>query len=120
MTNRVVLRLRDISEAATHVEELVKDRTRDEVHADRVSCLALERLLEIISEASRHIPDELKAGPGAEVPWRQVADLGNNLRHAYANIDFDIIWDIATKDMAPLLRVTDAMIAAIPPSPPRS
>jgi uncharacterized protein with HEPN domain len=43
---------------------------------------AMERYLERLSEASRHVPQELKE-KHPEVDWRGVADIGNVLRHAY-------------------------------------
>jgi uncharacterized protein with HEPN domain len=43
---------------------------------------ALERNLERISEASRHLPSALKAGH-PEIPWQHIASIGNVLRHAY-------------------------------------
>lgn len=52
---------------------------------------AVERGLEIISEASRSIPDDLKA-VAPDIPWRQLADLGNRLRHAYQHVEPAIIW----------------------------
>lgn len=48
---------------------------------DDVETLALQRAIEIISEASRHIPEETKARH-ATTPWRRIADIGNTLRHA--------------------------------------
>ena len=52
---------------------------------------AFERFLEILSEAARHIPDELKITE-PDVEWRQVADIGNHLRHAYHRVDAEILW----------------------------
>jgi uncharacterized protein with HEPN domain len=47
---------------------------------------ATERGLEIVSEASRSIPAELQ-GLHPDIPWRQIADLGNLLRHEYQHVD---------------------------------
>ena len=54
---------------------------------------AIERSLEIISEAGRGIPesDQLKH---PEIPWRRIRDLGNALRHAYFGIMHDRIWAV--------------------------
>ena len=38
----------------------------------------------------------------ANVPWRQVRDLGNLLRHAYDKVDLEIIWQTITDDLPPL------------------
>ncbi len=70
---------------------------------DRVRRLALERLLEILSEASRHLPEGLRST--VDVPWRDIADLGNLLRHAYHRVDPDMLWYIANNDL-PSLKAT--------------
>jgi len=54
---------------------------------------AFERFLEIISQASRHVPDELKAD-APDIPWRRIADIGNHIRHAYNKVDAGILWNI--------------------------
>jgi uncharacterized protein with HEPN domain len=51
---------------------------------------AAERAIEIISEASRHLPEEMRAS-APEVPWREIAAIGNVLRHAYHRIDGEVI-----------------------------
>lgn len=75
---------------------------------------AFERFLEILSEASRHVPDEWKREHGA-VPWRQVADLGNHLRHAYHRTDAEALWSIYEDDLDPLEKVVDVMLTAHDP-----
>lgn len=52
---------------------------------------ALERFLEIISEASRYIPAEFKA-KNPQIPWRKVVDFGNVLRHGYHAVRIDLPW----------------------------
>ena len=65
---------------------------------------ALERCVEIVSEASRRIPDELKA-EFPDVPWPEIAAVGNLLRHSYERVDDVILWKIATRSL-PELRPT--------------
>lgn len=77
--------------------------------------LAVERLFEIISEASRFIPEDLKA-KSANIPWRRIADLGNWLRHAYHRIDADILWNIAENDLAQLKRFVEQICNQNKPS----
>ncbi|MEJ2625198.1 MAG: DUF86 domain-containing protein [Pseudolabrys sp.] len=75
---------------------------------------ALERFLEILSEASRHIPEEWKT-EFTDIPWRQVADLGNFIRHAYYKIDLEILWSIYENDLHSLELVAEKMIARCQP-----
>jgi Protein of unknown function DUF86 len=54
--------------------------TFEEYSSDRKTQRAVERCIEVISEASRHIPDEIK-GDRPLIPWRDVATIGNVFRH---------------------------------------
>lgn len=74
-------RLEDILDAVENVRQFVAGRTFDDYRTDTMLRLAIERCIEIISEASRHIPAQIKA-EHASVPWQNVADIGNVLRHA--------------------------------------
>jgi uncharacterized protein with HEPN domain len=59
---------------------------------------AVERSLEIISEASRGIP-EADTAQHPEIPWRRIQDLGNAIRHAYFGIMHDRLWAIVRNDL---------------------
>ncbi|MCP8882217.1 DUF86 domain-containing protein [Devosia sp. XJ19-1] len=74
---------------------------------------AFERYLEAASEASRHVPQELKDDYGPDVPWRNVADLGNVLRHTYHRSDARTLWDIYTTELDALDRAISSMIDAV-------
>jgi uncharacterized protein with HEPN domain len=60
--------------------QFVRDFDRDAFKADLRTVYAVTRCLEIISEASRRLPDELKARHPA-IAWRQMAAAGNVYRH---------------------------------------
>ena len=72
----------------------------------------MERYLERLSEASRHVPQELKE-KHPEVDWRGVADIGNVLRHAYDQVSDRRIWDTMTDDLPLLKAAIEAMIAEV-------
>jgi uncharacterized protein with HEPN domain len=87
--------------AIDNIRHMVAGYTRESFASDLMVRLAVERLLEIISEASRFIPAELKAKePG--INWRGLADLGNWLRHAYHRTDPDLLWNMIERDLQPL------------------
>ena len=73
---------------------------------------AVERGLEIISEASRHVPDGLKAlTPG--IPWRQIAAIGNLLRHEYQRADIKATWNIIEEHLPPLAVAIEHLIVEL-------
>ncbi len=61
MDGRTVYRLHDIVDAIDQIDQLLEGKSFADLQADRVVRAAFERFLEILSEASRHIPDELKS-----------------------------------------------------------
>ena len=81
---------------------------------DAATRAAFERFLEILSEASRHIPDDLKE-EFSEIPWRQVADLGNFIRHVYHKVDMEVLWSIYENDLDPLENVVRKLIERLRP-----
>ena len=72
----------------------------------------IQRAIDIISEASRRIPDELKA-TRPEIEWRSIASIGNFLRHEYHSISDKVIWDVVQVDLPDLKIAIDAIAAAL-------
>ena len=92
----VRLRLHDILEAIEGIRGTVAgidfETYRTTWHIRR----AVERGIEIISEASRHIPDELKR-EHPRIPWHEIAAIGNLLRHEYQRVDDRIMWRVVER-----------------------
>jgi len=80
-----VLRLSDIIEAIDRIRTVLGDMPLEVFETDWQTQWLVERGVEIISEASRHLPDALKARR-QHIPWGKVAGIGNILRHNYENI----------------------------------
>jgi uncharacterized protein with HEPN domain len=84
--------------------------TLDQLRTDAKTRRAVERDIEIISEASRHLTvEDERNHPG--IPWHKVRATGNVFRHQYESVDLDIVWSILTNDLAPLKAAVAAMIA---------
>jgi uncharacterized protein with HEPN domain len=81
---------------------LAQGRTRKDLDTDRLLNLALVRLLEIIGEAARRVPESERAGL-TKLPWAEIIGLRNRLIHAYDQVDFDILWQIVSADLPPLV-----------------
>ncbi len=72
----------------------------------------VERGVEIISEAGRHLPDELKARH-PEIPWQKVAGIGNVLRHDDERVAAPVLWKLAQADLPELERVCRTELKAV-------
>jgi uncharacterized protein with HEPN domain len=98
------LRLTDITEAIEHIRSEMVGVTLDAFETDWRKRWLVERGIEIISEASRHLPDEMKTRH-PQIPWPKVAGIGNVLRHDYERAAHDILWRVVKDDLPHLERV---------------
>lgn len=112
-SRRIAHRLIDILEAIAGLRLAVQGETFETFQNHPIRRPAAERFLEIISEASRHVPEEVKTSCET-VPWRKIAALGNILRHAYHDTDPAIIWDIHQNHLDELERVIRRIQPAYP------
>jgi uncharacterized protein with HEPN domain len=85
--------LEDILEAAGAVREFVADMDKDALGNDRRTRDAVVRNLEVVGEAAKKIPAQLKR-EYPEVERKKVAGLRDVLVHDYFGIDMDIVWDV--------------------------
>lgn len=91
-------RLTDILRSIEIIETMLVAKTREDFVSDIPLRLAVERSLEIICEASRRLPDKIKAAE-PEIGWQRMVDFGNLLRHAYHRIDPQIVFDAAVLEL---------------------
>ena len=69
---------------------------------DRKSVYAVVRCLELISEATRRLPTELKERHPS-VPWSNIAAAGSVYRHGYQLVRDDVLWLTVQESLQPLL-----------------
>jgi uncharacterized protein with HEPN domain len=114
MSSRAYWRVTDMQSAISEIRKLLEGKSVNSLMSDAATRAAFERFLEILSEASRHIPDDLKE-EFSEIPWRQVADLGNFIRHVYHKVDMEVLWSIYENDLDPLENVVHKLIERLRP-----
>ncbi len=100
--NRDPAYLWDILEAARTAAEFVEPLTFNDYLKDRKLQLAIERLLEIIGEASKRISPDFQE-KSREIPWRQMAAQRNVIIHEYGEIKKERIWTVATENIPQLI-----------------
>jgi len=79
---------------------------------DMRSVCAVTRCFEIISEASRHLPDEMKVRHPS-IAWKDMARAGNVYRHDYEDVAAKLVWDTVQLALPPLRDVIARELAAI-------
>jgi uncharacterized protein with HEPN domain len=82
---------------------------RETFKTDLRAFYAVTRCLEIISEASRRLPNELKARHPT-ISWKQMADAGNVYRQHYEDVVAQLVWDTVQQSLPPLKVVVEAEI----------
>jgi uncharacterized protein with HEPN domain len=107
----LIPRLADIIEAIERINVILADVSLDAFENDWQRQWLVERGVEIISEASRHLPDDLKAR-NAESPWQKVAGIGNVLRHNYESIAAPVLWKLVQADLPALEKACRSELVA--------
>ena len=83
----------DILQAITFIREYIKDMDYNAFEADRKTQDAVVRNLEIIGEAARAVPDEIR-DKASEIEWYKIIALRNILIHEYFGVNLKIVWDV--------------------------
>ncbi len=105
--------LLDIAENIHLAQEFVGDRDYRGFCDDRRTVYAVVRCLEIISEASRRLPEGLKERH-PEIPWRDIAAAGNIYRHQYEDVLEQRVWRTVKDHLAPLLSAAEDELSRLP------
>ncbi|MDH2432736.1 DUF86 domain-containing protein [Pokkaliibacter sp. MBI-7] len=94
--------LDDMIDFAGKVQSYTEGFDQTRFQASGITYDATLRNLELIGEAAKHIPAEIRADH-AEIPWRMIIATRNRLIHGYLGIDNDTLWSIIRDDIPELL-----------------
>jgi uncharacterized protein with HEPN domain len=101
--------LRDILHHIELARSFIAGLSYDAFRADRRTVYAVIRCLEIISEASRKLPGDLKSRH-PRIPWVDIAGAGNVYRHDYEEVLDKIVWRTVQDSLEPLKVAADSEI----------
>ena len=96
------LYLKDILEAIEAIEEFVKDIDFETFKRDDMRSSAVIRKFEIIGEATRNIPDNIKQ-KYSSIPRKNISGMRDRLIHFYFGIKYELVWDTIKIDI-PVLK----------------
>lgn len=103
--------LRQMRDHAVEALALAADRTRRDLDTDRLLMHALTRLIEIVGEAARRVPEEVQKRH-REIPWADVIGMRHRLIHGYDQVDLDVLWATLEVDLPVFLKQLDSVIPA--------
>jgi uncharacterized protein with HEPN domain len=98
MKRRYLMYLADVLEAINKIEGYTEGVDFDSFSSNQMMYDAVIRNLEVLGEAARNMPDEVKSRY-SEIPWRQMIGLRNILIHHYFGIDQSIVWEVIKRDL---------------------
>ena len=93
--------LQDILDAVNDIEVFVDGMSFEQFTKDKKTLNAVVRSIEIIGEASKNIPDSLKA-KYRELPWKKMTGMRDKLIHGYFGVDVETLWKAVNENIPPL------------------
>ena len=112
MTRGVSLYLEDIVSAINKIGKYTKRLSFNRLKKDGKTIDAVIRNLEIIGEASKHLPREIKE-KYSNIPWKEIVGMRNKVIHEYFGVDVDILWDTINEDIPALKRKIRVLKSAL-------
>jgi uncharacterized protein with HEPN domain len=106
-------RVQDIIDAICQLEKTTQDITFEEFSTKIEILLSAVKLIEIIGEAVKNIPEEVRINY-PEIPWKNIAGMRDKLVYEYWAIDEQVVWQVIQKNLYPLKRTIKNIMEEFP------
>ncbi len=100
MKRTILERLEDMMFYCADAEIFAEGMTVESLKNDRKTSFALVHALEVVGEAAKHIPDEIRS-QYPHIAWKQIAGMRDRLAHGYFGIDYDLLWATVPERVPP-------------------
>ncbi len=102
--------LKDILDAVRDIKSFIQNETYESFIQDNMRRNAVIRSLEIIGEAAKNIPDELRDSY-PDIPWKRMAGMRDKLIHGYFGVDYKSVWSLITERISEIERPVEQMLS---------
>jgi uncharacterized protein with HEPN domain len=93
--------LQDILDSIDEIRDFTEGMSFEDFATDKKTINAVLRSIEVMGEASRRIPEEIRSRY-EQVPWRKMTGMRDKLIHEYHGVDIDTVWQTLREDIPPL------------------
>lgn len=101
--------LNDTVESIEDIWSFTKGMSYEDFKNDKKTLYAVIRCLEIIGEAVKKIPTNIRE-EYSDIPWREIGGMRDKLIHEYFGVDIETVWDTIIEDLPPLKNSISRMI----------
>lgn len=90
--------IKDIIENMEIAEKFLRNMSFEKFAKDKKTAYAIIRCTEIIGEATKHIPDDIRK-KYPEIPWKMMAGMRDKVIHEYFGIALEVIWKTVKEEI---------------------
>jgi uncharacterized protein with HEPN domain len=101
--------IEDILQAAKKATEFLGGSLLADFIQDEKTAFAVVRALEIVGEAAKRIPQDLR-DRYPQVPWRSMSGIRDKLIHDYVSVNLEIVWRTVNEDLPALVPAIEAIL----------
>jgi uncharacterized protein with HEPN domain len=96
-------------DTARKARSRVEGKSRCEYDSDEDLRIVIAHLVQMIGEAASQVSLSTKESH-PEIPWKQITGIRHRIVHDYMDVDYDVLWEVATRDLPDLIKMLQSLV----------